>query len=351
MKGRMLITGGAGFIGTNAALSFASRGWDVQILDNFSRPGSEENAEALSRQIPVEVRRGDVRRPEDLEAAMSGRAPDAVLHLAAQVAVTTSVTDPRADFEINALGTFNALEAVRCHAPRAKFLFASTNKVYGALEGQAVELVDGRYRLVRKPDGIAEDEPLDFHSPYGCSKGAADQYVHDYGRIYDLQTYVVRQSCIYGIRQYGIEDQGWIAWFAIAALLGRDVTVYGDGRQVRDALWVDDLIELYARCLDADTAPAIYNAGGGAARSVSVLEVLNLLEEQLGRRIGRRFSDWRPGDQRVFVSDNGKAERELAWTPRVSVREGLGRLVRWTADNLNDIRRFHPTGGLVARAV
>jgi len=337
----MLITGGAGFIGSNAALYFTRRGWDVRILDNFSRLGSEENARTLSQEVRVEVRRGDVRRLEDLKAAVSDCVPDVVLHLAAQVAVTTSVDDPRTDFEINALGTFNALEVVRRYSPHARFLYASTNKVYGGLEGHDVELFEGRYRLVGKPAGIAEDEPLDFHSPYGCSKGAADQYVHDYGRIYGLRTCVLRQSCIYGTRQYGIEDQGWIAWFTIAALLGRDVTIYGDGRQVRDALWIDDLLDLYARCLESDGTPAIFNAGGGPEHSVSVLDVLAMLEQQLGHGIGRRFADWRPGDQRVFVTDNGKAGRELAWKPAVAVGPGLGRLVRWTKDHMNEIGRFH----------
>jgi CDP-paratose 2-epimerase len=348
MKRKMLITGGAGFIGTNAALYFAQRGWKVRVFDDFSRPGSHENARGLGREESVDIFRGDVRRPDDLEGAMKGFHPEAVLHLAAQVAVTTSVEDPRTDFEINALGTFNVLEAVRRFAPGASFLFASTNKVYGSLEQRSVEPSKGRYGFAGGLEGISEAEPLDFHSPYGCSKGAADQYVRDYGRIYGLQTCVVRQSCIYGTRQYGIEDQGWIAWFVIAALLERPITVYGDGRQVRDILWVDDLLDLYARWLEAPASPAIYNAGGGAERSVSVLEVLDLLDAQLGRRVSRRFADWRPGDQKIFVSDTRKAEFELGWRPAVFPGEGMRRLVGWAVDHLDEIRSFHPGSAIAA---
>jgi CDP-paratose 2-epimerase len=350
MKPKMLITGGAGFIGSNAALYFARRGWSIRVLDDFSRPGSEENAVALARDVPIEIYRGDIRRPEDLQTAMDGFTPEAVLHLAAQVAVTTSVEDPRTDFEINALGTFNVLEAVRRLAPRARFLFASTNKVYGGLEGRRVELSNGRYRFAGGLAGISEEEALDFHSPYGCSKGAADQYVRDYGRIYGLRTCVVRQSCIYGTRQYGIEDQGWIAWFVIAALLDRPITVYGDGRQVRDVLWVDDLLDLYARCLEGPGTAQIYNAGGGAERSVSVLEVLELLDDQLGRIVPRSFADWRPGDQKIFVSDNSKAGRELGWQPVVPPQAGMRRLIDWTADHLDEIRGFHPGSPVTAAA-
>jgi CDP-paratose 2-epimerase len=304
------------------------------VLDNLSRRGSELNLAHLRHEINCDFFLGDVRSQADLETWLGGAGGvDAVLHLASQVAVTTSVQDPRTDFEINAGGTFNVLEAVRGAAPQARLLFASTNKVYGGLEREPVVLNGTRYDFASLAQGASEDTPLDFHSPYGCSKGAADQYVRDYARIYGLHTIVVRQSCIYGTRQFGVEDQGWVAWFAIAALSGRPITIYGDGKQVRDLLWIDDLLDLYARALDQAAPGAIYNAGGGPDKRASVLEVIAFLEDLMGRPVERAFTDWRPGDQKVFYSDNAKASKELGWKPRTSVEAGIRRLLAWIEAN------------------
>ena len=279
-----------------------------------------------------------------------------VIHEAGQVAVTTSVLNPRMDFESNALGTLNVLEAVRLQAPHMIFLFASTNKVYGGLEHVIVREGASRYEYAEAAEGIDEREPIDFHSPYGCSKGAAEQYVRDYHRIYGLRTVVFRQSCIYGARQYGMEDQGWVAWFTIASLLGRPITIFGDGKQVRDVLWVGDLIDLYQRAVDRIDIAAgqIYNAGGGAGNTLSLRELLIMLEQQLGRPIPRATSDWRPGDQRIFVANSAKARMELDWLPATSPQRGLPLLVEWTQDHLDLIEPLlapavkHATGDAIA---
>jgi CDP-paratose 2-epimerase len=256
--------------------------------------------------------------------------------MAAQVAVTTSVTDPRADFEANALGTFNVLEAVRVAARgRPAFLYASTNKVYGGLDHLRVVRRQDRYAYEDLPSGVDELEPLDFHSPYGCSKGASDQYVLDYARIYGMRTVSFRQSCIYGTRQFGVEDQGWVAWFCIAAITGQPLTIYGDGRQVRDVLWVGDLIDCYRRSLERidEVSGHAFNIGGGPENTLSLQELVEQLERRLGRRLEPAFSDWRPGDQRIFMADIGKAEGLLGWKPKVGVAEGLDRLLAWVEEH------------------
>jgi len=334
---RVLITGGAGFIGCNCAVDFLSRGHDVVVLDNLSRAGASDNLEWVRSRGEVGFIRADVRDAAAIERAVKDRAPDAVIHLAAQVAVTTSVVDPRTDFEINALGTLNVLEAARGADSPPVVLFSSTNKVYGALEDLRCEVRDGRHSCEISASGVSEARPLDFHSPYGCSKGAADQYVRDYARIYGLRTVVLRQSCIYGNRQFGIEEQGWLAWFILAALMGRPITVYGDGMQVRDVLEVSDLVRLYDLCIDGidRVSGRILNVGGGPHNAISIGESLDLLEQVLGQEVARTYSDWRPGDQKIFISDNSEAERSLGWRPQVTVREGLQRLVEWIRPNLD----------------
>jgi CDP-paratose 2-epimerase len=267
--------------------------------------------------------------------AADNRGVKVVYHLAGETAVSTSVTDPRADFEDNALGTFNALEATRAARDAGAdpiFIYTSTNKVYGGMEEIAVEERDGRYVYRDLPRGIAEDQPLDFHSPYGCSKGAGDQYTRDYARIYGLRTVVMRQSCIYGYRQFGIEDQGWVAWFIIASVTGQPITIFGDGQQVRDVLFIDDLLDLYdAAVAHSDVvAGQVYNIGGGPAHTISIWTELGpILERLLGRPVPVSYSDWRPGDQRIYVSNIDKARRELDWSPRVGVQEGIERLYHW----------------------
>ena len=330
----LLITGGAGFIGVNAAAHFLSRGCRATLIDNLSRPGSRENLRWLSsRGRPFKFVKADTSR-DPAVLCREARGKDCVLHFAAQVAVTTSVTDPRLDFRSNALGTFNVLEAVRRNAPRALFIYSSTNKVYGGMTEIKIIRKKNRYCYRDYPDGISEKQNLDFHSPYGCSKGCADQYVRDYSRIYGLRSVVFRQSCIYGYRQFGVEDQGWVAWFALAAIFNKPVTIYGDGRQVRDLLFITDLISAYESAVNSPCAAGrIYNIGGGPRNTLSLLELVRMLEKRLRKKIKVRFADWRPGDQPVYISSIRKAEKELHWRPRVSPPEGVERLVQWINEN------------------
>lgn len=330
-----VITGGAGFIGSNLADTLLRQGRRVVIYDDLSRVGTERNLRWLRRRHPehLVVERGDVRDASHLRRVVASA--DTVYHLAAQVAVTSSVDDPAHDFSVNALGTLNVLEAARALDDPPVILFTSTNKVYGDLSG--VDVVKGRqrYQFADGYVGVGEEQSLSFHSPYGCSKGAADQYVSDFARIYGLPTVVLRMSCIYGPRQFGNEDQGWIAHFIIAALGGRPITVFGDGRQVRDILYIDDLIDAMDRAVHAarSTPGRVYNVGGGARNAVSLLEVFELLEALLEHPIERRYAPWRPGDQRVYVSDIERIGRELEWRPRVTKEEGVRRLVTWMKEN------------------
>jgi CDP-paratose 2-epimerase len=264
-----------------------------------------------------------------------------IFHLAGQVAVTTSVTDPRGDFEVNALGTLNVLEAARRAPSGTPVLFASTNKVYGGLEGLQIVERNGHYGFAEGFQGVDEAWPLDFHSPYGCSKGCADQYVRDYSRIYDLPTVVFRMSCIYGPRQFGTEDQGWVAHFMISAALGSDLTIYGDGKQSRDILHVDDLARAMLAATDKidRTAGRIYNIGGGPRNRLSLLELVENLQTRLGRTVPVMVSDWRPGDQRVYVSDIRLAHQDFGWAPNLGIGEGLDNLWEWITAHADEIRR------------
>ncbi len=339
--GEVLISGGAGFIGCNTAQRFLELGHRVVVLDNLSRKGAKLNLAWLQEQGSIDFVQVDIRDAAAVREAI-GQHPrlDAIVHLASQVAVTTSVQDPREDFEVNALGTFNLLEAARLSKGDPVFLFASTNKVYGGLEGVTVVERDNRHTFRDLPGGIGEDHQLDFHSPYGCSKGAADQYVRDYGRIYGLRTVVLRQSCIYGHRQFGVEDQGWVAWFTIAAVLGKPIVIYGDGKQVRDLLFIDDMVEGYRVALDQidQASGKIYNFGGGPQNVLSLLELIAILEDLAGRKIPYSFEDWRPGDQPVFICNIDKASRELNWKPRVSPKKGVQRLYAWVVENQDLLR-------------
>jgi len=330
----VLITGGCGFIGCNLADRLAERGEPVLILDNLARAGVRENAQWLkSRHADlVTITVSDIREPIPVIDAV--REARAVLHLAAQVAVTDSVSDPAADFETNARGTLNVLEAVRLHNPAAPVLFASTNKVYGRLiEDSEITLTGRRYTPIsdQLAGGISENTPLDFYSPYGCSKGTADQYVHDYARVYGLQTVVMRMSCIYGPRQFGTEDQGWIAHFLLSAIRGQPLTIYGDGYQVRDALHVSDAASAWLAVLDriALTRGRVFNLGGGPANALSRRELIDHITAFTGRDVTYRFADWRPGDQPWYVTDTRALSTALGWAPQIMVAEGLRSLHAW----------------------
>ena len=333
---KVIIIGGAGFIGSNAAYRALKRGDNVVVVDDLSRRGAEKNLEWLRSQGDFEFARTDIRNADQVLRLFEEHADaDRVLHLAAQVAVTLSLRDPRDDFEVNALGTFNVLEGARCVDFKGPIVFSSTNKVYGGMEEVGVVERDGRYAYENLPKGVSEDQNLDFHSPYGCSKGSADQYVRDYHRIYGLNTVVLRQSCIYGYRQFGAEDQGWVAWFSIASQLGRPITVYGDGKQIRDVLWIDDLLDAFdaAAARINMAAGQVYNVGGGPDNTLSLRELLTFLGERQGFEIPFSSAAWRPGDQKVFVSDISRAGRDLHWAPKVNRKQGLNLLYDWVADN------------------
>jgi CDP-paratose 2-epimerase len=337
MSEQILITGGAGFIGTNYVSRLLSRGAEVSIYDNLSRKGTPRNIAWLRETYgsdSFKLIEADVREAKRLVEAVQG--VDLIIHLAGQVAVTTSVLDPRTDFEINALGTFNVLEAARQSDRNPVVIYSSTNKVYGDLEDVQVAEGEQSYYFPDNPEGIPECQLMDFHSPYGCSKGTGDQYVRDYHRIYDLPTVVFRQSCIYGPHQFGIEDQGWVAWFVIAAVTGKPITIYGDGKQVRDLLYVDDLLSAYDMAyVNIDKcAGEIYNIGGGGENTLSIWEEFGpLLEEELGREIPVAREDWRPGDQRVFIADIRKAYQDFGWKPEIGVKDGIRKLIDWVRSN------------------
>jgi CDP-paratose 2-epimerase len=334
----VLITGGAGFIGCNVAHRLMSEGHRVLVFDNLSRPGVERNLRWL-RETHGDLLRtqiGDVRDSAAVQRAVQDARQ--VFHFAAQVAVTTSLDDPVNDFRINAEGTLNLLEALRELDDPPSLVFTSTNKVYGGLEDVTLRESEHRYEpehpeLRRR--GIDERRPLDFHSPYGCSKGTADQYVLDYARSFGLETAVFRMSCIYGPQQYGTEDQGWVAHFLIQAIEGRPIMLYGDGKQVRDLLFVEDLVNamLLAQRNMRTIAGQAFNIGGGAGNTVSLLELLDLIAEIGGERPDVAFHDWRVGDQRYYVSDTAKFGAATGWAPTVGVERGVERLYRWLVDS------------------
>jgi CDP-paratose 2-epimerase len=332
----VLVTGGCGFLGCNLADALARRGDNVLVLDNLSRAGTEENAEWLKSRHPkrIAIEVADIR---DLETVRSCVAKArAVLHLAAQVAVTTSLDRPAEDLDINTRGTLNVLDSVRLANPRAPVIFASTNKVYGRLLAEDEVVLSGkRYAPLAQHlrSGVNERTPLDLYSPYGCSKGAADQYVRDYARVFGLRTLVLRMSCIYGPRQFGNEDQGWIAHFLLRAVRNIPINVYGTGYQVRDALYVDDAVAAWLAALERVDAIGgrIFNLGGGGANSISLRELIELIGQLRGAEPRLRFERWRPGDQPWYVSDISAISRALDWSPRTPLREGLRALERWIA--------------------
>ena len=326
----VVILGGAGFIGSNLAHHLLENSdAKVHVFDNLSRPGVRYNLESLQKAAGnsgrLQITVGDVRDAVMVDRVL--RHATEVYHFAAQVAVTTSICDPRLDFEVNLMGTFNVLEAVRRHGRTPLLFYTSTNKVYGAMPARKVVLKGRRWEY-ESGAGIGEDEPLNFHSPYGCSKGAADQYVHDYGRIYGIPTVVFRMSCIAGPRQYGNEDQGWVAHFLYSALANAPVVVYGDGCQSRDVLDVDDLVRAIeaVRENQGATAGQIYNVGGGPQNSTSLVELIDHIETMTGRRLQYQTAKARPGDQLVYVTDTSKLKRDTGWEPRLSVGQTLARI-------------------------
>lgn len=333
----IFITGGAGFIGINAASFFLKQKHAITIFDNFSRPGGKENISWLKKLHTgnIQVIDGDIRFDRE-KLAHGVKNADLILHLAGQVAVTSSVIDPVTDFDINARGTLNILESVRLSGHNPVFIYSSTNKVYGALEDIVVTESPTRYVFDTLRFGVAETRGLDFHSPYGCSKGAADQYVRDYNRIYGLNTIVFRQSCIYGPHQNGVEDQGWVAWFMIALTQGKQLTIYGNGKQVRDLLHIDDLLSAYDAAAKniKTTKGQIYNIGGGPKNTLSIWhEFKPLLQGLYKRTISPEFSDWRPGDQPIYISDIRKAKKDFGWVPKINISTGIKSLFNWIQEN------------------
>ncbi len=334
---KLLITGGCGFLGSNLAAHAIEQGFDLCVFDSLYRHGSQSNLQWLREQGNFEFVHGDIRNPNDVQRVIQRIRPDAVFHLAGQVAMTTSIADPRMDFEVNALGTLNVLEAVRAHADQATVIYSSTNKVYGDLEQYAYEETPTRYACVDRPNGFDESTPLDFHSPYGCSKGSADQYLRDYHRIFGLNTIVFRHSSMYGGRQFATADQGWIGWFCQmaaqtrAGLRREPFTISGNGKQVRDVLHAEDMISLYFSTLQHVPAAAgqAFNIGGGIANSLSLLELFELLESMIGQPLRYEKLPPRESDQRVFVAHTGRIADISGWRPRVDAKDGVARMLDW----------------------
>lgn len=351
--GLHVITGGAGFVGTNLADRLLRSGHEVRILDNLSRDGVEQNVRFLLDEHGkrVDFVEADVRDLDAVTAALAGARQ--VFHLAGQVAVTRSLDDPTHDFAVNGGGTLNVLEAARAMPEPPGVLFASTNKVYGNLAHVELERTADRYRPVDADLaalGVDEDMPLDFHSPYGCSKGAADQYVLDYARSFGVPAVVFRMSCTYGPHQHGTEDQGWVAHFVLQALRNRPITIYGDGRQVRDVLFVDDLVDAMLCACDnlRDLSGSAFNIGGGPVNAVSLLELIEHIEALEDRTLDVRFEPWRTGDQRWYVSRHDAFAARTGWSPEVDVSRGVARLHAWLAEHRVP-RRLQTAGEVPAR--
>ncbi len=332
-----LVTGGCGFIGSNVVARLLAESQRVLVVDNLSRAGSQQNLDWLRSLGSFQFIHGDVRSALDVELWMTQQRPRVVFHLAGQVAMTTSMASPRLDFETNALGSLNLLEAARRCCPKVTLVYASSNKVYGALQGLALVESAQRYSSPSHPRGVDESMSLDFQTPYGCSKGCADQYMLDFARVYGLKTVVFRHSTVYGGRQFATFDQGWVGWFCQQALAVQaepnraPFTIAGTGKQVRDLLYVDDAVSAYlaaAQQIEQARGQA-FNIGGGIDNSSSLLELFELLQTELGVQLSFQETDWRHSDQRFFVADNGKAERLLGWSPQTTKQEGIRRVLGW----------------------
>jgi CDP-paratose 2-epimerase len=332
-----LITGGCGFLGSNLACEIIQRGEELTIFDNLYRFGSEKNLAWLREQGNFKFVHGDIRNREDIERTIISMKPDVIFHLAGQVAMTTSIESPRMDFEINALGSLNVLEAVRKYSHESIIMYSSTNKVYGDLEHLKYDELDTRYKLVDYPDGLTEETTLDFHSPYGCSKGAADQYMLDYYRIFGIRTVVFRHSSMFGTRQFATYDQGWIGWFCQKAIETRNntlkepFTISGNGKQVRDVLFADDMIGLYFKTIEniANAKGTAFNIGGGMINSLSLLELFDILEKELDVKLKYTKLSPRESDQKVFVANIKKAIDCMNWKPNIDKITGIRRMINW----------------------
>jgi len=340
---KYLITGGCGFLGSNIVAEVIKRGHDLVVFDNLSRNGSEENLEWLRSQGNVKFIFGDIRNSDNVSTLVKSEKPDVIFHLAGQVAMTTSIEDPRKDFETNALGTLNVLEAVRTNCPGSKIVYSSTNKVYGDLEWLHYKESQTRYVIEEFPDGLPESIPLNFSSPYGCSKGSADQYVLDYSRVYGLKTAVFRHSSMYGGRQFATFDQGWVGWFCEQAIktksgtLKEPFTISGNGKQVRDLLHAEDMVRLYLTAAEKieEINGLVFNIGGGMSNSLSLLELFGILEELLGIKMKFIKLSPRACDQKVFVADIRKAKVMLGWYPQVDSLSGVKKMLEWTNGIVN----------------
>ena len=342
-KKTILITGGLGFIGTNLAIKLLKKGHEVIVIDNLSRGGNLNNLAFLKRikTNSFVFIKFDLTQSFNQEIINIIEKCDLIYHLAAQVAVTSSITDPYNDFKQNVEVTLKLLEVIRkSKNKRAKFIFSSTNKVYGKLNKLKIFEKNTSYSYKKNYVGVNEQEPLDFYSPYGCSKGAADSYVLDYSRIYDIDAIVLRKSCIYGPFQYGIEDQGWLAWFSIAYFLNKKITIYGNGKQVRDILSVDDLTDLYCKFINSgrNNFRQAYNVGGGINNSISLIEYLDMLEKLYKADANLTFSSERQGDQKIYISDITKVTNTFNWKPKINVKKGLNIMNSWIGNNINLIK-------------
>ena len=334
---RYLITGGCGFIGSNLAAEVLKRGDELFVFDNLFRFGSEKNLSWLKEKGQFKHYHSDIRNFNDVEYAILDCKPDAIFHLAGQVAMTTSIQNPRLDFETNAIGTHNLLESVRKHVPEATILYSSTNKVYGDFEQFTFEETETRYVCKEFPNGFDESITLDFHSPYGCSKGAADQYLLDYARIFHLKTAVFRHSSMYGGNQYATYDQGWIGWFCQQALetrkglLKEPFTISGNGKQVRDVLHADDVVKLYFSANEniKEIMGQAFNIGGGIENSLSLLELFALLETMLDTKLKYRHLPWRESDQKVFIANSSSLYKRIGWKANVDKENGIKRMIEW----------------------
>ncbi len=341
---KIIITGGSGFIGTNCAFFFLKKKFQVLIYDNLKRKSSKINLDNLLKRKNITFVRGDISNFNQTKKNFLKFNPDIIINCAGQVAVTTSIINPQEDFNSNALGCFNQLEIIRKYLPKTKFIHLSTNKVYGDMNSLKIKKNKKKYTFTNNKRGIDENHPLSFHSPYGCSKGAADQYVIDYRRIYNLKTFCIRQSCIYGPHQYGLEDQGWVAWIILRSIMNKKINIYGDGKQVRDILYVDDLVRLFYQ-LSTNYGKGIkygyFNCGGGTKNSISIIELIEILEKKLKRKVNYSYKNERKSDQKIFISDNSKLKKYIGWVPKTNKEIGIENLYNWININLENFKKIY----------